>query len=75
MYTVHQTKTNLSKLLRKVARGEEVIARGKTPVARLPALSTKKKKRVSGRLKGKIWYAPDAFEPLTKKELAAWGIR
>lgn len=76
MYTVHQAKTNLSKLLRKVARGEEVIiARGKTPVARLVALSTKKKKRVSGRLKGKIWYAPDAFEPLSKKELAAWGIR
>jgi prevent-host-death family protein len=75
MYTVHQAKTNLSKLLRKAARGEEVIiARGKHPVAKLVAVSGQKKKRISGRLKGKIWYSPDAFEPLTKKELAEWGI-
>ena len=76
MYTVHQAKTNLSKLLRKAARGEEVvIARGKTPVAKLVALSTRKKKRVPGRLKGKIWYTPDVFEPLTKEELSEWGIK
>lgn len=74
MYTVHQAKTNLSKLLRKAARGEEVIiARGKTPVAKLVALPAKKK-RVPGRWKGKIWYTPDAFEPLSKEELADWGI-
>jgi prevent-host-death family protein len=75
MFTVHQAKTNLSKLLRKAARGEEVIiARGKTPVARLVALPHQKKKRVPGRWKGKISYTPDAFAPLTKKELAEWGI-
>ncbi len=57
MFTVHQAKTNLSKLLRKAARGEEVIiARGKTPVARLVALPHQKKKRVPGRWKGKISY-------------------
>ena len=50
MYTVHQAKTNLSKLLRKAARGEEVIiARGKTPVAKLVAVPHQKKKRVPGR--------------------------
>jgi hypothetical protein len=32
------------------------------------------KKRKPGSLKGKIWYAPDAFDPLTKEELAEWGI-
>jgi prevent-host-death family protein len=75
MYTVHQAKTNLSKLLRKAARGEEVIiARGKKPVAKLVALSARTTKRVPGRLKGKIWYAPDAFDPLTKEELSQWGI-
>jgi prevent-host-death family protein len=75
MYTVHEAKTNLSKLLRKAARGEEVIiARGKTPVAKLVALSTEKKKRVPGRFKGKIWYSEDAFEPMSKNELAEWGI-
>lgn len=75
MYTVHQAKTNLSKLLRKVENGEEVIiARGKEPVAKIIPFPARKKKRVPGSLKGKIWYAPDAFDPLTKKELAEWGI-
>jgi len=75
MYTVHQAKTNLSKLLRKAANGEEVIiARGKTPVARLVALSTRKKKRVPGRWKGKIHIHPSFFDPMTKEELAEWGI-
>lgn len=74
MYTVHQAKTNLSKLLRKAERGEEVIiARGKTPVAKLVAVAPKKK-RVPGRWKGKIWYTPDAFAPMSKEELAEWGI-
>ena len=75
MYTVHQAKTNLSKLLRRAARGEEVIiARGKTPIAKLVPFSPPKKKRVPGRLKGKICYSYDAFEPLSKEELAEWGI-
>jgi prevent-host-death family protein len=75
MYTVHQAKTNLSKLLRKVQNGEEVIiARGKEPVAKIIPFPARKKKRVPGSLKGKIWYAPDAFDPLTKEELAEWGI-
>jgi prevent-host-death family protein len=75
MYTVHQAKTNLSKLLRKAARGEEVvIARGKTPVAKLVPLPKQKKKRVRGRWKGKLSYSADAFAPLTKKELAEWGL-
>ena len=34
-YTVHAAKTNLSKLIERAEKGEEVvIARGKTPVAR-----------------------------------------
>ncbi len=34
--TIHAAKTNLSKLLAQVKAGEEiVIARGKTPIARL----------------------------------------
>lgn len=76
MYTVHQAKTNLSKLIRKAARGEEVvIARGKEPVAKLVAVGPQKKKRVPGRFRGKIWYTPDAFAPLSKKQLADWGIK
>ena len=36
--TVHQAKTNLSRLIKKASNGEEVIiARGSKPVARLGA--------------------------------------
>lgn len=38
--TVHEAKTNLSRLLKEIEAGEEiVIARGKTPVAKLTAAS------------------------------------
>ncbi len=75
MYTVHEAKTNLSKLLRKAANGEEVIiARGKKPIAKLVALESPRKKRVPGRLKGKIHLHPSFFDPMTKEELAEWGI-
>jgi prevent-host-death family protein len=75
MYTVHQAKTNLSKLLRKAARGEEVIiARGKKPVAKLVSLEKPPKKRVPGRLRGKIRIHPSFYDPMTAEELAEWGI-
>jgi prevent-host-death family protein len=49
--TVHQAKTNLSKLLQKAASGEQVvIARGAKPVARLVTLGEVKGKRVPGAL-------------------------
>ncbi len=39
-YTVHQAKTNLSRLIKEAEDGKEVIiTRGKTPVARLIALA------------------------------------
>jgi prevent-host-death family protein len=76
MYTVHKAKTYLSKLIRDALRGEEVIiARRKEPVVKLVPVSKRPKKRVPGSLKGKIWYAPDAFDPLSKEELAEWGIK
>lgn len=75
MYTVHQAKTNLSRLIRKAENGEDVvIARGDKPVAKLVAVSRRKKKRVPGRLKGKIRIHPSFFDPMTKEELAEWGI-
>ena len=75
MYTVHQAKTNLSKLIALAEEGKEVvIARGKTPVAKLVPIRRKSKGRGYGSLKGKIWYAPDAFDPLTDEELKDWGI-
>jgi prevent-host-death family protein len=73
--TIHKAKTQLSRLIEKVSQGEEVvIARGKTPVAKLIAFSVEKKERVPGLWKGKISYTPEAFDPLTDQELKDLGF-
>jgi prevent-host-death family protein len=75
MYSMHKAKTHLSKLVRDALKGKEVIiARRNEPMVRLVPVCKSPKKRVPGSLKGKIWYAPDAFDPLSAKELAEWGI-
>jgi prevent-host-death family protein len=74
-YTVHQAKTNLSRLLEEVSDGKEVvIARGKEPVAKIIAIGSAVKKRVPGRLAGKITASKDAFAPLTDRELNELGF-
>ena len=74
-YTVHQAKTNLSRLLEEACSGKEVvIARGSQPIARLVPLSSASKNRVPGRLKGLISWTADAFDPLTDQELADLGF-
>ena len=74
--TIHKAKTQLSRLIEKACRGEEiVIARGKTPVVKLVALPVAHKtKRIPGSWKGKISYTSDAFEPLTNQELKDLGF-
>lgn len=75
MYTVHEAKTNLSKLLEEAESGKEVvIARGRTPVAKLVAIGTAKRKRTPGRYKHLIKIHPSFYEPMTKDELKEWGI-
>ena len=75
-YTMHQAKTNLSKLIKEAQQGKEVIiANGKEPVAKIVAIGPELKKRVPGRLRGQIWYSPDAFDPLTDQELKDLGFQ
>jgi len=72
--TIHQAKTQLSKLIARAQAGEEiVIARGKEPVVRLLAITTAKRRPVFGALKGKL-AIPDEFffEPLPDEELKLW---
>ncbi len=58
---IHEAKTNLSKLIEKTQKGEEVIiARAGEPVAKLSAYKKKLKPRKAGILKGKI-FVPDNF--------------
>jgi prevent-host-death family protein len=71
--TIHQAKTNLSKLIERASQGEEiVIARGTKPVAKLVPLGTVKGKRQPGSLKGKLEIGPEFFEPLSDEELSHW---
>jgi prevent-host-death family protein len=70
--TIHEAKTQLSKLIARAEAGEEiVIARGKEPVVRLDPIVPKTIRREPGYLKGNI---PDSFffDPLPEEELALW---
>jgi prevent-host-death family protein len=61
---VHEAKTNLSQLLRRVAAGEEVlITRGGEPVARLVPVRSGRP-RVLGRDAGQVVIADDFDTPL-----------
>ena len=61
---VHEAKTHLSRLLKRVEAGEEiVISRAGAPVARLIAAAPKGKTRPMGMDKGKIWIADDFDAP------------
>ena len=67
---VHQAKTHLSRLLERVAAGEEVvIARAGNPVARLVPLQ-REEPRNPGLVKGRVTDA--FFEALPADELDAW---
>jgi antitoxin (DNA-binding transcriptional repressor) of toxin-antitoxin stability system len=74
--TIHKAKTQLSRLIERACKGEEiVIARGKQPVVKLVALPAPHPgKRTPGALKGKISYTPDAFDPLTDREMKDLGF-
>lgn len=70
---VHQAKTQLSKLLRWVAAGEEiVIANRGVPVARLVPISAGNRKRVLGAYGDKIKIADDFDAPLPEEILNAF---
>ena len=70
---VHEAKTNLSKLIARARRGEEVvIARGDTPVVRLVPIGAVQGRRQPGALRGKLRVGPEFFAPLPPAELAAW---
>jgi prevent-host-death family protein len=72
--TIHEAKTNLSKLIEKARKGKEiVISPGSEPVARLVGLAGTKGWRRPGSLKGKLRVGKEFFEPLPGAELKEWG--
>ncbi|HYL05114.1 MAG TPA: type II toxin-antitoxin system prevent-host-death family antitoxin [Thermoanaerobaculia bacterium] len=71
VFNVHDAKTNLSRLLERVAQGEEVIiAKSGRPVAKLVRVAGEPRK--PGRLKGRIRIGPGFDEPLPAEIQAAF---
>lgn len=72
-FSVHEAKTNLSKLIAAALEGEEVvIARGSVPVVRLVPVAPEGR-RCFGALRGRISIDARFDEPLPDDELRGWG--
>lgn len=59
-YSIHEAKTQFSKLVARAEAGEEiVIRRGQTPVAKLVPLPAGRRDRGFGSMRGRITIADD----------------
>lgn len=73
-FTVHDAKTNLSRLIADaLAGGDVVISRGSVPVVRLVPVKPLGR-RVFGALKNKISLDETFNEPLPDDELDSWNL-
>jgi prevent-host-death family protein len=75
--TIHYAKTHLSRLLKEVQKGKQVIIlHGETPVAQIiPLGSTQSKRPPVGKPTSEpVRWSQDAFHPLTDAELRVWGL-
>jgi prevent-host-death family protein len=71
---VHEAKTHLSRLLERVAAGEEiVIARNGKPVAKLVGIQEDSSPRTFGSMRGQIKLADDFDAPLPPEILAQFA--
>lgn len=71
--TIHQAKTNLSRLIARARAGEEVIiARGDVPVAKLEPVAPPRCRQF-GAMRGRARTGKAFFEPLPPEEIEAWG--
>ena len=78
-YTVHQAKTNFSRLLKEAEAGQEVIVmRGNKPVAKVVAINeptaSQPPFRFIGAFEGLVHADDSAFDPMTDEELVEYGF-
>jgi prevent-host-death family protein len=74
MRNISEAKGELSALIERVQKGEEVIlAKAGKPVAKLVPYSGPARPRTPGSMRGEIWIAPD-FDTLPKDMAEAFGI-
>ena len=67
IYNLYDAKTSLSKLVDRVAAGEEiVIAKAGTPLAKLVPVSSTRDSRKPGGWKGRVRMSEDFDAPLPK---------
>jgi prevent-host-death family protein len=72
-HSMHAAKTQLSRLVKRAERGEDVIiARGSTPVARLTRLRPTRPARRFGAMRGRARVTRAFFESLPEAELKRW---
>lgn len=70
-FNIHDAKTNLSRIIERVERGEEVvISRAGTPVAKVVPLSRRVNRTGRGSLRGRVELSPEWDSPETNAEIA-----
>ena len=70
-YTVHQAKTNLSRLIKEAESGKEVIiTRGKEPVVKLVPIAVRRASRAPGCLRDLIWSAARCIRSADGRRIA-----
>ena len=75
-YTVHQAKTQFSRLLKEAELGREVVlTRGKKPIARIvPIESVVSRRALAGAYAKSAQVDDGAFDPMTEEELIQCGL-
>jgi antitoxin (DNA-binding transcriptional repressor) of toxin-antitoxin stability system len=74
--TIFEAKTNLSKLVQRALRGEEVqitTGRERKPIVRLVPVDPVSSSRRLGFLEGQGDVGPEFFDPLPEDELRLWN--
>jgi len=71
-FNIHEAKTNLSRIIERVERGEEiVISRAGRPVAKVIPLAAGIKRSGRGSLRGQLALAPDWDSEAVNESIAA----
>lgn len=74
---IHQAKTHLSRLIEEALAGEEiVIAKAGQPKVKLTVVADQPAFRTPwegfGCMRGQIWIADNAFDPMREEEIEMW---